>query len=752
MAQGMDSLIRLRQLNQSDISGYISQVLFPILQQSGLTIQGSLLPTGSGVFDIGSLSLPYRNYYGSAFNLPSTGVINFGSTPLNAFISGGAAIIQVGGFTISSSANGVSIIGATGPSGATGSIGASGISVTGAINVSGNLKLLFSNGTTGNAVPLPSGATGTIGPSGASIVNFVQSGNYYAPVFSNNHTGSYIGLPSGSKGDKGDAGGIVYDFNLFTGLSSGDVPPAVTIFDIDPFGITQNPAINMIRGMTYSLNYSGLDLTTINISGSGITTNYFVDNGVTGYLKFVIFDSAITGISTNYWTGRHIRQEYQASGINQSTAYNDLTDFLAAGDVFYNLNETNNFTSQTATVKLGSPSSLYKYGFQKYNLFTQEPLDDSSNWGFYVLGDLNISYFGAAGPQGLIGPQGNPGPQGEQGDAGLTGPQGTSITGVNRDGNNIRFVLDDGTFTDFITLPAGGDTGPEGPQGSTGPSGAQGPIGPRGATGFADQYASSFLYTDTNIGGSGNALLQRTSGTSTWSLLTGSNRKFGIGDEVQFYNNGLIGKAYTTWQMLVFADTPLSRNQYFYGAVSSYDSTIGLLSFIVQPSPAPLGLVANQVLLNNYNIVNTNLGGLGSIGPSGTSGIQGPQGTRGDTGNSVFAINLISGLQTNITNNFDVSRYDGINLYFTGANNIINFDLTKFSTGHAVMLRLKNSGSLSNTNEPPLVSWDAHISFPYGVTAPAPNAGESNIYTFVRFPTEAGQDRIFCTYSVNYAV
>jgi hypothetical protein len=757
----MDSYIRLRQLNQPELSGYISRVVFPALRTSGVSIGGSVLSTGSGISDLGSASLPWDEIYAKGLLLPSGSGVYFGNTFVTAYVSGSEAVIKVGGYTFSSSPTGLSIIGPTGPTGPTGAVGATGISgigVTGALAISGGrfMRLLFSNGGSGNAIQMPSGAQGA---TGTSVTGFALSGVYLRPLFSDGTQGSGILLPSGLQGARGKAGGIILDISNFSGFYTGQAYPRAYIYNIDQNAVTPNPDINLVRGMTYDFGYSGLGLTGVTITGNGISyptgtfqSNYFVESGITGYLKFVFFDSSVTGLYSNPKTGRYIRQELPTA------VYGDILAKVISTDIAYNIDESSTRSAQTFTIKL-SATNNFKYGFQKYNFFTQDPIDSLGAWGFYVLGDIEASHFGPPGPSGALGPQGIPGTQGERGLRGADGAAGVSITGVERNGGSIRFVLSNGTYTDYIVLPSGGETGPQGPQGATGPTGPAGATGPTGATGpsgLADKYAASFLYSDTNYNGSGSVFLKRPSGTSTWVAVSGTARRFVPGDEISFYNTALVGKAYTTWQKLIFSDTPLDRYQYFYAYVSSYNINNGLISVVIADSPAPLGAsgISQTILYDQYNIVNVNLGGLGSPGPSGATGATGPQGLKGDTGNPVFLINNpVSGLRQG-TNTLAFNQFDAWNTYITGNSNLINFNYNSFSTGQSVMLRVYNSGAVDNINTgpTPLIQWDADIRFPSNITAPAPNPGTSSLYTFIRFPDEAGSRRIFCTYSINYAV
>ena len=166
----VDSLIRLRQLNQTDLSGFVGQVLFPILRNSGINASGNnLLFSGSGIWNIGSSGQPLNAIYSEDVVFPSGSGIHFGNNFFTAYTSGNNAVVKVNNFTITSSGQALSIVGPVGPSGAigpSGLLGPSGIGVTGATTVNNKLVLLYSNGTSGAQVALPSGAIGPTGPIG----------------------------------------------------------------------------------------------------------------------------------------------------------------------------------------------------------------------------------------------------------------------------------------------------------------------------------------------------------------------------------------------------------------------------------------------------------------------------------------------------------------------------------------------------------------------------------------------------------
>jgi hypothetical protein len=133
-----DSLIRLRQLNQLELSGYVSRIIPNVLIDSGIRLSGeSLAPTGSGVCNLGAPSYPFQHIYTNDLVIPSGSGIHFGQLLFTAYYSGGGAVLQFGDYTIISSSVGLSIIG---PSGERGFSGASGASGASGIGISGTLK------------------------------------------------------------------------------------------------------------------------------------------------------------------------------------------------------------------------------------------------------------------------------------------------------------------------------------------------------------------------------------------------------------------------------------------------------------------------------------------------------------------------------------------------------------------------------------------------------------------------------------
>ena len=84
-----DSLIRLRQLNQGDLSGFLGRSIIPILSGSGIVLNTGVFPTSSGTENIGSPSFPFNQIYANQLILKSGSGMYFGPTFFNSFISVG---------------------------------------------------------------------------------------------------------------------------------------------------------------------------------------------------------------------------------------------------------------------------------------------------------------------------------------------------------------------------------------------------------------------------------------------------------------------------------------------------------------------------------------------------------------------------------------------------------------------------------------------------------------------------------------
>jgi hypothetical protein len=738
---GIESQIKLRQLDLAGLSGFLQQSIFPILSGSGLNIStGNILPNSSGLENLGSLNFPFNQVYTNGINIPSGNSINFGNTPLTAFTSGGFGIVNVGGYNIISNNQALLLIGPSGPSGLQGIVGptgVSGIGITG-ISGSGTLSILLSNGSYTNSIILPSGEQG---PTGVSTTGYFQSGSFISPLFSNGTTGNSMFIPSGGLGPQGTVGNVYIDFGQMTGFLTGSNSPSpYVILNIDP-SITESPDIRLVKGMNYGFGYSGLNLSQV----SGYQTNYFIDDyGITGYLRFTIFD-------TSSPVGRFVNGE-------AGNSYSFYSSLIRNGDVMINTSESLYKNEMSFNVDF-TASDSYMYGFQRYTLANGQAIDDNVNageWGFYILGELDTNYFGPPGPAGPQGVAGIPGAQGNLGPAGNNGPPGVSITGINLYNNNIQFLYTDGTLSQWINLPSGGPTGPmgpTGPQGLSGQNGIQGMKGETGSQGIADTYFAEFYPNDMVISGF-TGFYKQVSGSSTWLQCTTTGRVLSLGDKIWFTTPSLVGKAYSPWQNIIFADDNFNTARYFYASVVSFNQNNGEIQCVANQNPSPAGLVGGQIQLYNYSLIDVNLGGLGS---SGAVGPIGPQGLQGNTGYSIFQNSSLISLPGNSGITINPGTYDSWNFTFTGLQNTIDFYYPGFATGQTVIIKIKNTGNYyvgGDINPAPdsLIVWDSAVSFPYQAPAPAPNPGYTALYTFIRFPTTGSIPLILSTFSYNYPI
>lgn len=751
----MDSLIRLRQLNQPDISGYITQVVFAALKTSGINFGNSFLaPTGSGQMDLGTPSNTFDVLYANGVSIPTGSGISFGNVTLTAYNSGNNAVLKFGNYYITSNPQGLTIIGPSGSiglSGLSGSSGSSGTSVTG-IFQSGNFMNIYLNNGRINNVSLISGASGA---SGISLTGFYQSGTSLYPLFSNRTTGTSFQV-SGAQGTPGVAGGILINCNQMTGYLSGQRKPAVTIYNVDPNG-SENPTMNFIKGMRYSIGVSGLNLRPINGTGANFYTG---EQGETGYMRFCFWDISLNPNLIGK-TGR--LNSYENSSIGTLTglptylrsegSFNDAWDapFEATDKSYVSFNVK--WSAQTG----------YRYGFIRCNLDGTVNTNAPGEAG-YVLGQAAINYFGPQGPSGAQGSQGVPGPQGQRGPAGQSSA-GVGIDYVEQGSYQIRFHYSDNTISDWISLPAGGATGPQGVTGPTGPSGVAGPQGPVGATG--DRFSASF-YTaamSTTFNGTGyNGFQKKIGGVGAFTLCTGTGKVCYTGDQIWFSAQSLVGMAYTPWQKLLFSDPNYSTPRNFYASVVSFNANNGDL--IATVDSTPVMPTYNPINFDSYSAgVLVNLGGLGSPGPSGAQGPTGAAGPTGPASSATFSISPLTGAKDSIWTNLNATLYDCWDIMLSGAWNQISFNLNTFPTGRTVMLRLTNTGVFNNNSSPEtFLSWQAGIYVPNGdVAAPGPSNTRgsieeaqteawSNTYTFVRYPKLGTADNIMCTYAKDFVL
>lgn len=684
----MDSLIRLNQINLSELSGYIASIFDTLPKQN---ISGNLIPSQSGVYSLGSQTNYYKNLYVNGISVPSGSGITIGNSFLTAYTSGGAGFIQIDDYLITSSGDFISIQGPQGiqgPSGATGQTGPSGIGITGASYNQNNYILTFqlSNGVeTGLKIPPLTGA------SGVSITGFYKSGNFIYPQFDNfRGIGEAIELPSGARGFQGLPGTVLFYFNSGIDEYAGkfpslEFPSSVQILDYYSSG--SFPPISLMRGMSYTFDFSGLNTHVITESDYQLLTgalndptipskvgedsNYYSDpsNG-SGYWRIAFFNSqAGTGIYSGFYDGQTDFYN-QLSGKNEEVYGNSLYYDTYRSRITFNTK----FTAQ----------NQYKYGFVVYSLGQEE--DEVLNSGTIqgaksiaiIVGDVNVSSgVGPAGPQGIQGEVGPPGTG-----VGPKGDPGAGIIAINQGNFEIQFVFEDNTTSPWIQLPSGGPSGASGPPGSltnyfsgiysdsniykqndtvsrngstyiyvnaiTGSgrppesyigsywqllakSGDKGETGATGASGIADRYSSSFFVSSGFPTGSNNFINGVTGLTVNGINLSGTGAIFKIGDQVAFRNFGITNYSYTPYQNIVFSSNSVA-NSYFFGKVNSYNPTSGILNFSVESGGT--GIINTTIsggyfLWYNYNNATLNLGAnlmSGARGPQGEIGPQGPAG------------------------------------------------------------------------------------------------------------------------------
>jgi len=614
------SLIKVRQIDQTELSGYVQQFVVGSPTSSGSAFNTNVIPVGSGVYNLGNSGNYWKNVYTNQINLPSGSGVYFGNQFFTT--SGNSLLISGPGGTtaISSTTNYVTYVGPTGPVGAT---GASGAKITGVTGNSPYVTFLLNDGSQTNQILLPSGATGAqglVGPSGVSVTGALtginSTGTYFRFLFSNTGTGGYIYVPSGVQGADGQVGGATLTFLNLTGLFSGQATPTITVDGISSSYINGGPDINLIKGFSYKFNYEGIntlrytDATYTNkstnfiIYGKNDTGLYSQYNYLTGPLNGA--GAALTGIqnsgallftifTNSAQTGRYIWKESSSAAMNTISGqvvsptgifenYSYLYDTITVNSTGYNF-----YWKTQGTLKFSNNiSDTYKYGFALYNSdsLVYPPVLQSPQ-AYYVLGTLNLSYAPLAGPIGPQGNQGIPGPAGPSGLAGSVGATGVGVSGVNTiitAGilSGFQLVLTNGQSVGPYMIPTGG------PQGATGSAGSTGPTGPTGisVTGV-NQISSNSI----------NFLLSNNSSTSAVTLPAGpqgqADTYYSYFDPVNLrisgqssYPTGFqVSTNGTTWTNATGAGRLLTTGQYvkIYGAPTlpfanrSYSSSQNLI-------------------------------------------------------------------------------------------------------------------------------------------------------------------------------
>ena len=717
-----DSTIRLKQINQSELTGFVSGLIALLAPLPS----GNIIPSSSGVYNLGSTTEYYKNLYLNALNLPANSGIYFGNTFVNAYTQGAAGVLSIGGYIISSSGGSIFIqgpSGATGATGATGPIGATGISITGAYwsGASSGIVFQLSNHTT---LPVVTLAAFT-GASGVSVTGFGQSGNIIWPQFNNRTTGVAITLPTGIQGPIGIPGTVILNYisggNPFSQVNFPSAPYISNYYTTNPF-----PQLAFMRGMSYTLTLSGLNtqylsqsqinlitgifsgIPNVGLTTSSETAYYANPSNTTGYWRFVFFPS---GTTTGIYSG-----EYFSSPLVPS----ESTDIPTSVDIYRSLTTFNvPFTAQNS----------YEYGFSLYgagDTSVASGVNSTIPTGFAIVcGSVVVS--SGVGPPGTSGLQGQQGIQGPVGPQGLNGYALPGVTGVTYQvvGPNqyqIQFELINGGTTNWIPLPSGGPSGAQGASGLPGsitnywsgvysnttiysinstvsrfgstyvytgsiPSSgnppesgldwqllaASGSIGPSGAIGYAAQYYTNFFVISGFPTGAGSWASNITGITVTGGSLSGTGARFTTGQVVSFTNSGLIGLAYSPYQQVLFS-TNTYTGTYFYATINSYIPSNGTISFTVATGLSNLTgipgttISGTNILWYNYGNATVNLGANIVSGAQGQQGIQGIQGGSGQPSLLRQSGQIIIGSGQALTGQYvlDPTNIDAFNIIITG--------------------------------------------------------------------------------------
>ena len=739
-----DNLIRIKQLDKPELSGFIYSALSGRnleITSEQLKFSGNFLPTTSGEYSLGSPSLPFDHIYttsGVFFNNAVLSVVD-GDLRLND--------VSVTGDL------GVGVIGPSGATGAIGPTGASGRAIISAIgtgtganggftgiyfSLSGESDTQFTYTT---PISLP---TGPSGASGVNVTGTLLSGTslyggdrFLRFLFSNGTTGSLITLPTGAtgvagvSGTTGPVGGFSFVLYDATGFKTGENnPPRAYIEQMEGSGY--NPTINFIKGFTYDFSYAGLNTETIN----DVATNVLYSTGEeaeAGLLRLCFFNTGIA--SARYVTGS-IPTPVTLSNIFVNSSY-ELDGFRGI-------------------VKYDATANL-KYGFELISIDDEVSLNQ-----VYVLGFVKL-YDGAPtgpqGPTGSTGPQGPMGPTGPQGDQGSASPVITGIRLASGEGVNAYiFFVSGETGTNAFPLPTG----------APGPSGVIGLTGPVGSRG--DSYKTSF-YSQTAAGKKNDVAVT-------------TNTTFSLNDGLQFTHDNFKNLAYGVNQKLLFVAE--NTGTYWNGRVVAYDNLAGLIEvnvespyacsspycFISGGNPIFSGIFGTNILIDvNLDIVSvqgpqgatgvsgarvtgaTNVGGTGmyfslsdgnttntiSIPTGGPSGVMGSVGSVGPSGRSIVQVSGV-GTGANGGNSGVIFLFSGSGDTTYSQSNTINLPIgPSGATGPYVSTLVQNGNQVSF-----VLSTTAQIT--PSITLPAgPNGAQGQAGPYVVSSTNVNGSGIFFT-------
>ena len=352
----------------------------------------------------------------------------------------------------------------------------------GASKINANFSELYT--TFGDGVNLTGfqGAQGNLGPQG--VQGFQGPQGELGPQGTLGPQGSQGDI--GTYGPQGAVGGI-----SFSVTNSGS---SAFIFDPSILGISTNPSLTLIRGLTYYFNVNAIGhpfwIKTDPVIG---ITSSFDDgtdnNGVqTGQLSFTVpYDAPST---LYYICENHSAMQGQIAVVE--AGYVGPQGATGAQGV----PGPQGIPGLVGGVGPEGPQGAQGVQGPQGEIGPQGPIGFQGNLGVQgaqgFRGPQGAQGFqGVQGTQGFRGPQGYQGPQGA-GPQGLRGPQGpTGSQGIQGAPGVVGAQGDQGAQgvqgSTGVRGPQGNDGLPGGPQGSNGPQGVQGPQGPVGPQGIGPQ-------------------------------------------------------------------------------------------------------------------------------------------------------------------------------------------------------------------------------------------------------------------------